>query len=180
VQVLAVVGEGRRGRIAAREVACQVRRQVKGLDETSDVVGRRTLEIDPENRRAPDPRKALGPALATTLSGELVYKDFSNGRQVGSYCGLAPSPWKSGGIDREQGISKAGNARVRQKSIELAWLWRRHQPNSALSLEFERRVLNAGKRARRIAIVAPARKLVVALWRYLQTGLVPTGAMMKA
>jgi transposase len=124
--------------------------------------------------------KALGPALATTLSGELFYKDFSNGRQVGSYCGLAPSPWRSGGIDREQGISKAGNARVRQKSIELAWLWRRHQPNSALSLEFERRVLNAGKRARRIAIVALARKLVVALWRYLQTGLVPTGAMMKA
>lgn len=124
--------------------------------------------------------KALGPALATTLSGELFYKDFSNGRQVGSYCGLAPSPWRSGGIDREQGISKAGNARVRQKSIELAWLWRRHQPDSALSLEFERRVLNAGKRARRIAIVALARKLVVALWRYLQTGLVPTGAVMKA
>lgn len=124
--------------------------------------------------------KALGPALATTLSGELFYKDFSNGRQVGSYCGLAPSPWRSGGIDREQGISKAGNARVRQKAIELAWLWRRHQPDSALSREFERRVLNAGKRARRIAIVALARKLIVALWRYLQTGLVPTGAVMKA
>ena len=124
--------------------------------------------------------KALGPALATTLSGELFYKDFSNGRQVGSYCGLAPSPWRSGGIDREQGISQAGNARVRQKAIELAWLWRRHQPDSALSREFERRVLNAGKRARRIAIVALARKLIVALWRYLQTGLVPTGAVMKA
>lgn len=124
--------------------------------------------------------KALGPALATTLSGELFYKDFSNGRQVGSYCGLAPCPWRSGGIDREQGISKAGNARVRQKAIELAWLWRRHQPDSALSREFERRVLNAGKRARRIAIVALARKLIVALWRYLQTGLVPTGAVMKA
>ena len=124
--------------------------------------------------------KALGPAFATTFSGELFYKDFRNGRQVGSYCGLAPSPWQSGGIDREQGISKAGNARVRQKAIELAWLWRRHQPDSALSREFERRVQGAGKRTRRIAIVALARKLIVALWRYLQTGLVPTGAVMKA
>jgi transposase len=124
--------------------------------------------------------KALGPGFATTLTSELFYKDFDNRRQVAAYCGLPPSPWRSGGIDREQGISKAGNPRARVKAIELAWLWRRHQPESELSRWFNTRTANAGKRARRIAIVALARKLMVALWRYLTTGLVPAGAIMKA
>lgn len=124
--------------------------------------------------------KGLGPAFATTLAGELFYKDFRNRREVASYCGLTPSPWKSGGIDREQGISKAGNPHVRLKTIELAWLWVRHQPESELSRWFATRTLNAGKRTRRIAIVALARKLVVALWHYLETGLVPKEARMKA
>jgi transposase len=124
--------------------------------------------------------KALGPAFSATLVNELFYKDFHNRREVAAYCGLAPSPWKSGGIDREQGISKAGNHRARLKAIELAWLWLRHQPDSALSQWFRNRTANAGKRARRIAIVALARKLIVALWRYLATGLVPEQAMMKA
>jgi transposase len=124
--------------------------------------------------------KALGPAFTGTLVGEMFYKDFRNRREVAGYSGLAPSPWRSGGIDREQGISKAGNRRVRQKAIELAWLWLRHQPDSALSRWFRTRSANAGKRARRIAIVALARKLIVALWRYLSTGLVPEGAIMKA
>jgi transposase len=124
--------------------------------------------------------KALGPSFATTLTSELFYKDFDNRRQVAAYCGLPPSPWRSGGIDREQGISKAGNPRARLKAIELAWLWLRHQPESELSRWFNTRVANAGKRARRIAIVALARKLMVALWRYLTTGLVPAGATLKA
>ena len=124
--------------------------------------------------------KALGPAFAATLVNELFYKDFRNRREVASYCGLTPSPWKSGGIDREQGISKAGNPRVRQKAIELAWLWLRHQSDSALSRWFRARTATAGKRASRIAIVALARKLIVALWRYLTTGLVPEQATMKA
>jgi transposase len=124
--------------------------------------------------------KALGPAFTGTLVSELFYKDFRNRREVASYSGLAPSPWRSGGIDREQGISKAGNRRARQKAIELAWLWLRHQPDSALSRWFRTRTANAGKRAKRIAIVALARKLIVALWRYLSTGLVPAGATMKA
>lgn len=123
--------------------------------------------------------KALGPAFATTLVNEMFYKDFRNRREVASYCGLAPSPWQSGGIDREQGISKAGNRRARHKAIELAWLWLRHQPDSALSRWFRTRTENAGKRARRLAIVALARKLIVALWRYLTTGLVPEQATMK-
>ena len=124
--------------------------------------------------------KALGPAFSATLVNEVFYKDFRNRREVASYNGLAPSPWKSGGIDREQGISKAGNHRARVKAIELAWLWLRHQPDSALSCWFRVRTANAGKRARRIAIVALARKLIVALWRYLTTGLIPEGATMKA
>lgn len=124
--------------------------------------------------------KALGPAFAATLTNEVFYKDFRNRREVASYCGLTPSPWQSGGIDREQGISKAGNPRARLKAIELAWLWLRHQPDSELSRWFRTRTANAGKRARRIAIVALARKLIVALWRYLTTGLVPEGATMKA
>jgi len=123
--------------------------------------------------------KALGPAFTATLVNELFYKDFRNRREVASYCGLTPSPWKSGGIDREQGISKAGNRRARHKAIELAWLWLRHQPDSALSLWFRTRTVNAGKRAKRIAIVALARKLIVALWRYITTGLVPEQAIMK-
>jgi transposase len=124
--------------------------------------------------------KTLGPAFTAALTNEVFYKDFRNRRQVASYVGLAPSPWRSGGIDREQGISKAGNPRARLKAIELAWLWLRHQADSELSRWFRSRTANAGKRARRIAIVALARKLIVALWRYLSTGLVPEGAIMKA
>lgn len=123
--------------------------------------------------------KSLGPAFAGTMTYEVFYKDFRNQRQVGSYVGLAPSPWKSGGIDREQGISKAGNPRARHKAIELAWLWVRHQPDSALTLWFQERIRNASKRIKRIAIVALARKLIVALWRFVTTGLVPTGAKLK-
>ena len=93
---------------------------------------------------------------------------------------MTPSPWQSGGIDRDQGISKAGNPRARCAAIELAWLWLRHQPDSALTQWFRQRTLNAGKRIKRTAIVALARKLIVALWRYLTTGLVPEGAALKA
>ena len=124
--------------------------------------------------------KALGPAFTATLVNELFHKGFRNRREVASYCGLTPSPWKSGGIDREQGISKAGNRRARHKAIELAWLWLRHQGDSALSRWFRARTANAGKRAKRIAIVALARKLIVALWRYLTSGLIPEQATMKA
>ncbi len=123
--------------------------------------------------------KSLGPAFATTLTNEVFYKDFRNRREVASYFGLTPSPWQSGGIDRDQGISKAGNPRARCAAIEMAWLWLRHQPDSKLTQEYRRRTLNASKRIKRVAIVALARKLIVALWRYLTTGLVPEGAMLK-
>jgi transposase len=123
---------------------------------------------------------SLGPVFAGTLTNELFYKDFRNRREVAAYCGLAPTPWRSGAMAREQGISKAGNRRVRHKAIELAWLWLRHQAGSALSAWFRQVSANGGRRAKRIAIVALARKLIVALWRYLTSGLVPEGAIIKA
>ena len=124
--------------------------------------------------------KSLGPAFSSKLTNEVFYKDFKNRREVGGYFGLGGSPWRSGETDREQGISKAGNRRARHAAIELAWLWLRHQPDSALSRWFQQRTVNASKRVRRITIVALARKLMVALWRYLTTGLIPDGAILKA
>jgi transposase len=157
-----------------------VRDQLAALEQAQAADAARAPASIAERRDLLQRLKALGPAFSTTLASELFYKDFRNRREVASYCGLAPSPWQSGGIDREQGISKAGNRRARQKAIELAWLWLRHQDDSALSRWFRTRTANAGKRAKRIAIVALARKLIVALWRYLTTGLVPEGAAMKA
>jgi transposase len=124
--------------------------------------------------------KGLGPVFAATLVNEVFYKDFRNRREVAGYFGLAASPWRSGGMAREQGISKAGNRRARHKAVELAWLWLRHQPESALSQWFRARAAGASQRLRRIAIVALARKLMVALWRYLTSGLVPEGARLTA
>jgi transposase len=157
-----------------------VRQQLAALEQAQAAQASPVPAAMAERRDLLQRLKALGPAFATTLTNEVFYKDFRNRRQVGAYCGLTSSPWRSGGIDREQGISKAGNPRARLKAIELAWLWLRHQPESELSRWFRTRTANAGKRARRIAIVALARKLIVALWRYLTTGLVPAGATMKA
>jgi len=157
-----------------------VREQLAALEQAQTAQASAVPVAMAERRDLLQRLKALGPTFATTLTNEVFYKDFRNRRQVGAYCGLTPSPWQSGGIDREQGISKAGNPRARLKAIELAWLWLRHQGDSELSRWFRTRTANAGKRARRIAIVALARKLIVALWRYLTTGLVPAGATMKA
>jgi transposase len=124
--------------------------------------------------------RALGPELSTVLVGEVFYRSFNNRRQVGSYVGFPPTPFRSGAMAREQGISKAGNAKARTTMIELAWLWLRYQPDSALSIWFRERVGTLKGRIRRISIVALARKLLVALWRYLETGLIPQGALLKA
>jgi transposase len=158
-----------------------VRQQLAVLERTPTVGETTAATAQMNERRELLLRlKAIGPAFAASLTNEVFYKDFRNRRQVGGYIGLAPSPWQSGGIDREQGISKSGNPRARHKAVELAWLWLLHQPDSALSRWFRERTLDASKRIRRIAIVALARKLMVALWRYLTTGLVPEGAVLKA
>jgi transposase len=123
--------------------------------------------------------KSIGPQFAQGLTNEVFYRDFKNRRQVGSCFGLTDSPYDSGDSRRQQGISKAGNHRARKLAVELAWLWLRHQPDSDLSRWFFARVGKAKGRIRKIAIVALARKLMVALWRYLETGLVPSGAVMR-
>lgn len=124
--------------------------------------------------------KAIGPNIAQLLANEVFYRDFKNRRQVGSCVGLTDVPYDSGASRRQQGISKAGNHRARTIAIELAWLWLRHQPGSELSRWFRERVGSLKGRIRKIAIVALARKLMVALWRYLETGLVPSGAVMHS
>jgi transposase len=122
--------------------------------------------------------KSIGPVGGQQLVNEAFYRPFGNRRQVGSYFGLAGTPYDSGESRREQGISKAGNWRARRLAIELAWLWLRHQPGSELSLWFHQRVGNMKGRIRRITIVAMARKLMVALWQYLTNGVVPKGAVL--
>ena len=122
--------------------------------------------------------KSIGPEIATVLVGEVFYRQFDNRQQLGSYVGLTPSHFQSGSMSRDQGISKAGNPKARTTMIELAWMWLRFQPNSALSLWFRERVGSAKGRIRRIAIVAVARKLLISLWRYLETRQVPTGAVL--
>ena len=142
------------------------------------------IRTDAEGRNNPAAHllklKGMGPEFASLLWLESLFRSFANRRQVAAYAGLAPSPWQSGGVERDQGISKSGNRRLRHTMIELAWFWLRYQPDSALSRWFQARV-GAGKgRVRRIAIVALARKLLVALWRYVTQGVVPEGAVFKA
>ena len=122
--------------------------------------------------------KGIGVAGGQKLVNEVFYKKFDNRRQVGSYLGAVGTPYDSGDTRREQGISKAGNHRARTTAIELAWLWLTHQPDSELSRWFRARVGDAKGRIRKITIVALARKLMIALWRYLETGVVPTGAVL--
>jgi transposase len=122
--------------------------------------------------------KGIGPEFAFVIWHEGLYRDFDNRRQLASYAGLAPSPWQSGSIDREQGVSKAGNPRLRCTMIELAWLWVRYQPQSALTLWFKQRVEGGGRN--KPNIVAMARKLLVALWKYIRFGVVIEGAVMKS
>lgn len=124
--------------------------------------------------------KGIGPVLSTILACECLYKDFANRSEVGSYAGLAPSPWRSGGIQLEQGISKAGNRRLRTSMIELVWLWLKWQPDSALSQWFRQRVGDLKGRIKKITAVAVARKLLIALWKYVTTGVVPEGAVLAA
>jgi transposase len=108
------------------------------------------------------------------------WRHFQNRRQVAGAVGLTPMPYQSGDSARDQGISRAGNRRVRAMAIEIAWSWLRYQPQSRLSQWYERRFASSGKRMRRIGIVAMARRLMIDLWRFVEFGIVPEGARMKA
>ena len=122
----------------------------------------------------------IGNELATVLVREGLYRSFTNRKEVAAYAGLTPMPFASGERHREQGISKAGNPLLRKAMVELAWLWLRYQPDSALARWFTDRVGSVRGRIRKITAVALARKLLVALWRYVTAGLMPEGARVKA
>jgi transposase len=121
----------------------------------------------------------IGDRSAWPLVQEFFYKRFANRREVGAAAGLVGSPFASGTTEKEQGISKAGNKRVRRIMIELAWCWTRFQPASEITAWFNARFAEGGKRLRRVGIVGVARRLLIALWRYLEHGVVPAGARLK-
>jgi len=153
------------GQIAEVEAACE--------RELAAGKGRDPAALLPQLR-------SLGRDSVAVLTFEGFWRGFANRRQLGAFAGLAPTPWQSGQVNREQGIGSAGNPRLRRTMVQLAWLWLRHQPGSALSRWFCERVGTQKGRPRRIAVVALARKLLVALWRYVTQGIVPEGAVLKS
>jgi transposase len=123
--------------------------------------------------------RGIGPLGALMLSTELLaWRAFQNGRQVGAIVGLTPTPYRSDQSGREQGISRSGNRRVRALLIEAAWTWIRWQPASALTQWYLARFAQHG-RARKIGVVALARKLLIALWRWVDQGVLPEGATLR-
>jgi len=125
--------------------------------------------------------RGIGPESSWDFVMEFFgWRDFKNRKEVASLAGLSPTPYDSGQSQREQGISKSGNRRIRKLSVEIAWCWLRYQPYSKLSRWFKERFDEAGKRMRRVGLVALARRLLIALWRYLKYGIVPDGAIIKA
>jgi transposase len=125
--------------------------------------------------------KGIGPERSWVLVRELFgWRKFRNRREVASITGLTPTPYDSGNTKWEQAISKAGNRHVRAIAIEMAWSWVRHQPKSKLTRWFMKRFYSAGKRARKVGIVAVARRLMIGLWRFLECGVIPEGAQLKA
>jgi transposase len=123
--------------------------------------------------------RGIGVQSATVLVREAFVRRFANGKALGSYAGLTSTPYSSGGIDREQGIGKAGNRRLRTVMVELAWLWQRYQPSTAQVAWFRERVGSTGRRVRKVMVVALARKLLIALWRFVIDGVIPEGAITK-
>jgi transposase len=156
------------------------------LEQIKSVESERDALLAAQQTATPKPTamllaiKGVGPESAAILWSEGLCRHFDNRRQVASYAGLAPTPWQSGAINREQGVSKAGNPRLRTTLIQLAWLWLRHQPQSALAIWFKERVNRNGGRLKKTTIVALARKLLVALWKYVTAGVIIEGAIMMS
>jgi transposase len=177
------------GRCLPAHLKAQISRELDRLEilltQLAAVEAERDALLEPASDEAASPSamlarlKGIGPEFAAVLWSEGLFRHFDNRRQLAAYAGLAPTPWKSGSIDHEQGVSKAGNPRLRTTMVQLAWLWLRHQPASALSLWFHERVQRLGGRMRKTTIVALARKLLVALWKYTSAGVVIEGAVMK-
>ena len=124
--------------------------------------------------------KGISRSAFTLVFEFFGWRTFANRRELGAAAGMVGTPYQSGDSAREQGISKAGSARIRTLMVELAWCWRRYQPQSKLTKWFEERFGRGGPRMRRIGIVALGRKLLVALWRFVEHGEVPEGAELKS
>ena len=161
-----------------------IRREVRALEaERARVLASPGAAADPTLRLVARLRalKGVGDVSAWLYATEFFsWRAFRNRRQVAGAAGLTPTPRSSGDTERELGISKAGNAIIRALAIELAWSWVRRQPTSALTRWYRARFAAGGPRQRRVGIVAVARKLLIALWRYLETGVLPEGALLKA
>ena len=123
--------------------------------------------------------RGVAARTATILADELFHRALRNRREVGALSGLVSAPYRSGTIQRDQGLMRSGVPAVRRIAIELGWAWVRYQPTSALTQWYQRRFGAAGKRARRVGIVAVARRLLIALWRYVAHGVIPEGAGLK-
>jgi transposase len=153
--------------------------QIEALDAQQEAAVAATTEADAPLRRLTRLKAVAATSASTLLDEGLVWRDFRNRRQIGGLVGFAPTPYNSGDAEREQGISGAGNKRLQAVSIQLAWNWVRWQPGSALTQWYRAR-FGKGKRARRVGIVALARKLLIALWRCATQGIVPEGAILKS
>lgn len=180
-----VTGDGHR---LPPRLACEITREIQRLAMVQEQIAEIERERDaaPTSCEATERKrhlllrlKSIGPAISALLSREVYYRQFADRRQVGSFLGLTPSPYNSGEQEHCQGISRAGSGHVRAVMIETAWLWIRHQPKSALTRWFVERTAGQSKRMRKIMIVAVARKLAIALWRYVELGLVPQGAILN-
>lgn len=156
-----------------------VHRQLLDLESQRDARIRQGHDRGAEVARRLMTLRGIAEVGAETYGREFSWRGFQNRRQVGSLIGLAPTPHQSGDSSRERGISRAGNRHMRGIAIDLAWIWLRQQPDSELTLWYNRRFASGGPRLRKIGIVAVARKLVIALWRYADYGEIPKGALLK-
>ncbi|MFQ5873643.1 MAG: IS110 family transposase, partial [Dehalococcoidia bacterium] len=158
-----------------------VEQQIKTIEQEQRQALRRSDHPSLTMARALMRLKSIHINTAWPLTMELFsWRHFQNGREIGGLVGLEPVPYQSGETSREQGMSKCGNARLRSLAVEFAWQWLIHQPDSELSCWYEKRFGKGGRRVCKIGIVALARKLLVALWRYLERGEIPEGAALKA
>ncbi len=177
-----------RGILDRLELVCAELKTVEAEKASALKVSKEALDSLPLPGPAPDRAhcaaalvrlRGIGTNDALLLGAELFYRDFRNRRELASLAGLAPVPFASGGIDHDQGISKAGSPMLRRHLVQMAWRWLRHQPDSSLSKWYRNYVSARDGRSRRRGIIALARKLLVALWRFATSGLVPEGAVLS-
>jgi transposase len=152
-----------------------VQEQIRAIEKERDTADVQDPTVE-RKRQMLSALSGIGAGSAAILAREVFVRPFASRRQVASYLGLTPSAYASGTMTRCQGISKAGNSWARRVLIEIAWLWRKYQSDSELARWYELRAAGQSPRIRRIMLVALARKLAIALWRYVETGLVPSGA----